>query len=142
MSPIYLCSSCTTTLHSDRTTRRALRAISHCSLCQLQQKKKTAFNITGSRSHGDVDTDTRINVRHSLRIFGESGPRRSSDFRKRRAIYLVRSTLFLQQKTSLHFRHVALPWAKEKPANLEKRVRRIPSDTWRPRSIAKSTLNP
>ena len=28
----------------------------------------------------------------------------------------------------------------EKPANLE-RVRRIPSDTWRPRSIAKSTLN-
>ena len=45
VSPIYLCPSCTTTLHSARTTRRALRAISHCSLCQLQQKK-TVFTIT------------------------------------------------------------------------------------------------
>ena len=54
----------------------------------------------------------------------------------RRAIYLVRSTPFFATKDV-----AALQACRaKKTANLE-RVRRIPSDAWRPRSIAKSTLN-
>ena len=58
----------------------------------------------------------------------------------RRAKYLVRSTPFFFATKDVAALQACRPSLCEKPANLE-RVRRIPSDTWRPRSIAKSTLN-
>ena len=137
VSPIYLCPSCTTTLHSDRTTRRALRAISHRSLCQLEQKKNSLHHH-GSRSHDDVDTDTESKCdtrcasleNHLLCLAVIPKAEGQKSFQKY-TFFATKDVAALQ---------ACRPSLCEKPANLE-RVRRIPSDTWRPRSIAKSTLN-
>ena len=106
--------------------------------CQLQQKKKTSLHHHGSRSHDDVDTDTESKCDSrcaSLEnqvlcvavITKAEGHKNSQNY-----------TFFCNKRRRCTSGMSPLPGRKT--ANLE-RVRRIPSHTWRPRSIAKSTLN-
>ena len=127
MSPIYLGPSCTTTLHSDRTTRRALRAISHRSFVPTPTEKNSLHHH-GSRSHDDVDTDTESKCDTGCASL-ENHVLCVAVIPKAEGHIYFQKYVFCNKRRPLHFR----PSLGEKPANLE-RVRRIPSDTWRPRS--------
>ena len=136
MSPIYLCPSCTTTLHTDRTTRRALRAISHRS--GANSNRKNSLHHHGSRSHDDVDTDTESKCDSRCaslenQVICVAGITKAEGHKDSQNY-----TFFCNKRRRCTSGMSPLPGRKT--VNLE-RVRRIPSDTWRPRSIAKSTLD-
>ena len=81
-------------------------------LCANSNRKKNSLHHHGSRSHDDVDTDTESkcdtrcasleNQVLCLAVIPKAEGHKNCQ----------KYTFFLQQKTSLHFRHVALPCAK------------------------------